>query len=392
MGRYNFDEIIDRSGTNSSKHTFNPEKGLTPDLIPLWVADMDFKSPDEVIERLIARAQHGVFGYTGVSKDYEKAIQNWFEKRFDWHVEPEWMVRTHGVVTMVSAAIQALTEEGDAVMIQNPVYYPFHNSVVAAKRRSVSNDLVLRDGRYYVDFENFEKTIVEENVKLFVLCSPHNPVARVWEKDELIRMGEICLKHGVIVVSDEIHCDFVYPGHKHYPFASLREDFAQNCVVCTAPSKTFNLAGLQTSNAFVPNEEMRKKIQEYMGRHHLGGPTIFGMTACQAAYECGEQWLEELLVYLAENARKVTAFFAENCPQIKPLKMDGTYLMWLDCRELPLPAEEVDQFMREKAKVWFDDGCWFSSQGAGFERVNLGSPWPILEEACKRIAAAVKEL
>ena len=392
MGHYNFDEIIDRSNTSSAKHTFHPEQGKTPDVLPLWVADMDFKSPDEVIERLKERAAHGVFGYTTVSEDYLKAVQGWFEKRFDWHIDPAWMVRTPGCVYAVSMAVNALTEEGDAVMIQSPVYPPFNGCVTSSKRRTVRNSLIHKDNYFTIDFEDFEKKIVEEKVKLFILCSPHNPIGRVWTKEELTRMGEICLKHGVTIVSDEIHCDFVFSGHKHIPFASISEEFAQNSITCTAPSKTFNVAGLKTSNIVIKNDELREKFVKAKAEAHGSEPTIFGLTACQAAYECGEQWLDELLVYLEENYRKVKAYFEEHIPQIKVTRMDGTYLMWLDCRGLPIPAEEVDKFMVEKAKVWFNDGSTFGPEGVGFERVNLGSPWSVLEEACKRIEAAVKAL
>lgn len=392
MGHYNFDRLIDRSGTNSSKYTFDAAKGKTPDMIPLWVADMDFQVPDEVIERLKERCDHGIFGYTTVGDGYIKAVQGWFEKRFGWHVEPEWMIRTPGVVYAVNAAINALTEEGDAILIQSPVYHPFNNCIVSSKRRTVRNPLLFDGERYTIDFEDFEKKIVEEKVKLFILCSPHNPVGRVWTRDELTRMGEICLKHGVFVISDEIHCDFVYSGHVHTPFASICEEFAQNSITCTAPSKTFNLAGLQTSNIFIKNEEVRGKIKEVKSQQHCGDPTIFGLVACQAAYECGEQWLNELNAYLEESARKVSAFFAENLPQIKVVKPEGTYLLWLDCRGLPIPAEEVDKFMLEKAKVWFNDGSIFGAEGVGFERMNIGAPWSVLEKACKRIAEAAKAL
>lgn len=392
MVQYDFDRIIDRSGTDSSKHTFDAAKGKTPDMIPLWVADMDFKAPDEVIQRMKDRCEHGIFGYTRVGEGYIRAVQGWFEKRFDWKVPEEWMVRTPGVVYAVNAAIQVLTQEGDAVLIQSPVYHPFNNCIVASKRRTVRNPLVYDGKRYTIDFEDFEKKIVEEKVKLFVFCSPHNPVGRVWTREELTRMGEICLKHHVFVISDEIHCDFVFSGHRHIPFASICESFARNSITCTAPSKTFNLAGLQTSNIFIPDETVREQIKACKSAQHCGEPTIFGLVACQAAYECGEEWLEQLLAYLETSAEKVSAYFAQNLPQIHVVKPEGTYLLWLDCRGLPIPPEQVDAFMLEKAKVWFNDGGMFGTEGIGFERMNMGSPWSVLEQACARIVDAAKKL
>lgn len=392
MGHYNFDRIINRSGTDSIKYTFDPAKGKTPDLIPLWVADMDFQVPDEVIARLKERCEHGIFGYTRVSENYLKAVQSWFDKRFGWHVEADWMVHTPGVVYAVNAAINTLTKEGDAVLIQSPVYHPFNSCITTSNRRTVRNTLLFDGERYTIDFADFEKKIVEEDVKLFILCSPHNPVGRVWTKEELTRMGEICMKHGVFVVSDEIHCDFVYSGYQHTPFASLNEEFLKNSITCTAPSKTFNLAGLQTSNIFIQDEKVRSKIKAYKSAQHCGDPTIFGLVACQAAYECGEEWLNELNAYLEKSAGKVSAYFAENLPQIKVVKPEGTYLLWLDCRSLPIPAEEVDRFMLENARVWFNDGSVFGSEGIGFERMNIGAPWSVLEEACKRIVDAAKAL
>ncbi len=392
MGHYHFDQIIDRTNTNSIKHTFDESKGKTPDMVPLWVADMDFRSPDEVIDRIRERCEHGIFGYTRVSGEYLNAVQGWFERRFGWKTESEWMVRTPGVVYAVSAAISALTEKGDAVLIQSPVYYPFARSIEAAERRTVRSSLLFDGRRYTIDFDDFEKKIVEEKVKLFILCSPHNPVGRVWTKEELVRIGEICLKHKVYVVSDEIHCDFVWKGFVHTPFATVSEEMRDISITCTAPSKTFNLAGMKTSNIFIPNPEIREKFKGVLSSWHCGEPAIFGLTACQAAYECGETWLEEVKEYIQENVRKTTEYFEREFPQIKVVAPEGTYLLWMDCRELAIEPEKVDSFMLERAKVWMDDGAMFGPEGTGFERMNLGSPWSVLEKACGQIVQAAKEL
>ena len=361
-------------------------------MIPLWVADMDFKAPDEVIQRMKDRCEHGIFGYTRVGEGYIRAVQGWFEKRFDWKVPEEWMVRTPGVVYAVNAAIQVLTQEGDAVLIQSPVYHPFNNCIVASKRRTVRNPLVYDGKRYTIDFEDFEKKIVEEKVKLFVLCSPHNPVGRVWTREELTRMGEICLKHHVFVISDEIHCDFVFSGHRHIPFASICESFARNSITCTAPSKTFNLAGLQTSNIFIPDETVREQIKACKSAQHCGEPTIFGLVACQAAYECGEEWLEQLLAYLETSAEKVSAYFAQNLPQIHVVKPEGTYLLWVDFRAYGLSHDELTCRIVDKARLWLDDGSIIGPAGDGFQRFNIACPRATLTDALGRLAGAFHEL
>ena len=392
MGHYHFDQIIDRTNTNSIKHTFDESKGKTPDMVPLWVADMDFRSPDEVIDRIRERCEHGIFGYTRVSGEYLNAVQGWFERRFGWKTESEWMVRTPGVVYAVSAAISALTEKGDAVLIQSPVYYPFARSIEAAERRTVRSSLLFDGRRYTIDFDEFEKKIVEEKVKLFILCSPHNPVGRVWTKAELARMGEICLKHNVYVVSDEIHCDFVWKGFVHTPFATVSEEMRDISITCTAPSKTFNLAGMKTSNIFIPNPEIREKFKGVLSSWHCGEPAIFGLTACQAAYEGGREWLEQLKEYLKGNLDFVRNYLKENIPQIKLIEPEGTYLVWLDCRELGLSEKELEQFIAQKAKLWLDDGIIFGKAGEGFERVNIACPRATLKEALERLKKAAATL
>ncbi len=247
---YDFDKVIDRYDTDSLKYDFAVRRGMPKDILPLWVADMDFSAPNEVIEALVDKSQHGIFGYSDSREDYFEILEKWFLRYFDWKVEPQWLVKTPGVVYAVTTAVRAYSEEGEGVLIQEPVYYPFRESIEVNKRNTIVNELVYKDGRYEIDFEDFETKIVEGNVKLFILCSPHNPVGRVWTKEELIQMGDICMKHDVLVVSDEIHADFIYPGHTHYVFADLKEDYKDMTITCTAPSKTFNLAALQISNIF----------------------------------------------------------------------------------------------------------------------------------------------
>ena len=295
---YNFDEIIDRRNTDCLKYDFAVERGKPADVLPLWVADMDFRTAPHIIEKAVADASLGIYGYTESKDDYFQAVANWYSTYFDWNVEKKWLVKTPGIVFAIGLAIKALTKEGDGVMIQQPVYYPFSEVIKDNDRKLVNNALVLRNGHYEIDFEDFEQKIIQEQVKLFVLCSPHNPVGRVWTKEELQKIGEICLKYGVKVVSDEIHSDFVYGDRKHYVFTTVDPGFEEFSIVCTAPSKTFNLAGLQASNIFIPNVQIRKAFLKQMSAVGYSQLNMIGLHACKAAYETGREWLEELKVYL----------------------------------------------------------------------------------------------
>ena len=389
---YNFDEIIDRRNTDCLKYDFAVERGKPADVLPLWVADMDFRTAPHIIEKAVADASLGIYGYTESKDDYFQAVANWYSTYFDWNVEKKWLVKTPGIVFAIGLAIKALTKEGDGVMIQQPVYYPFSEVIKDNDRKLVINALVLRNGHYEIDFEDFEQKIIQEQVKLFVLCSPHNPVGRVWTKEELQKIGEICLKYGVKVVSDEIHSDFVYGDRKHYVFTTVDPGFEEISIVCTAPSKTFNLAGLQASNIFIPNVQIRKAFLKQMSAIGYSQLNMIGLHACKAAYETGREWLEELKVYLKGNLDFVREYLEQNLPQIKLIEPEGTYLIWLDCRALGLPEAKLEHLIVHEAKLWLDSGAIFGKDGEGFERINIACPRAILEEACKRLCRAVQSL
>lgn len=387
----NFDEIVDRKGTNSIKYDFAIEMGKPEDAIPLWVADMDFKTPKAVREALVKSAEHGIFGYSETKEHYFKAVYHWYKSRFDWETKQSWLVKTPGIVYAIAVAIRALTEEGDSVIIQQPVYHPFSHSITNNKRQLVSNDLIYKEGRYEIDFKDFEKKIIDHNVKIFILCSPHNPVGRVWTKEELIKLGDICLKHNVLVISDEIHGDFVYSGNKHFVFANLKEEYESIAIVCTAPSKTFNLAGLQVSNIFIPNKEMREQFKEEMkisGCSHLN---TMGLVACQAAYEHGARWLDRLNSYLEGNIKLIRDFLSEKLPQIKLVEPEGTYLLWLDFNGLDLSKDDLEDLITNKAKLWLNSGHMFGEGGKGFQRVNIACPRVIVEQMLLQLEEAIKE-
>lgn len=379
--KYNFDEIIDRKGTNCLKYDFASERGKPEGVLPLWIADMDFKAPDIVLERLSEIVNHGIFGYSDSKEDYFLVLKNWFEKKFGWKVKEEWLVKTPGIVFAIAAATHAFTKEGDAVLIQQPVYYPFSETILDNKRKLVNSPLKRTGDRYEIDFEDFEEKIIQEQVKLFIFCSPHNPVGRVWEKDELKRIGEICLKHGVIVVSDEIHSDFVYPGHQHTVFASLSKEISDITITCTAPSKTFNIAGLQISNIFIENPVLREKVKKAIAQTGYSQVNQIGLAACQAAYEGGEEWLEELKEYLAGNIEYTRAFLKEHLPKITLIEPEGTYLLWLDFKAYNLTEEEREELIVKKAGLWLDSGSMFGPDGEGYERINIACPRKTLEKA-----------
>jgi cystathionine beta-lyase len=389
---YNFDSIIDRRRTHSLKYDFAAKRGKPEELLPLWVADMDFASPPAVLEALSERVKHGIFGYSDAADDrYFNALSSWYNKRFDWQPKAEWLVKTPGVVFAICAAIRALTKPGDAVLIQQPVYYPFESTIKANERRLVVNQLILEDGHYRMNLEEMERQIVSERVKLFVLCSPHNPVGRVWSGEELTALGELCVRHGVYVIADEIHADFIYPGKRHWVFASLSPEIADITILCTAPTKTFNLAGLQISNIFIPNNKIRRLIIREINRSGYSQPNVMGLLACQAAYEEGEEWLEELLKYLDGNLSLLRSFLAEKLPFVKLIEPEGTYLAWLDFRALGLSDRELDELLIQKARLWLDTGSMFGLGGEGFQRINFACPESILQEALCRMEKAFKK-
>lgn len=387
MMTYDFDRVIDRRGTNAVKCDGTPEG-----VLPYWIADMEFATVPEVTDALIERAKHPIYGYTDEGEEYFEALRQWFDTRFGWKVEKDWMILTPGVVPAIFAAVRALTEEGDAVLIQQPVYFPFPNAITTNGRRMVDSPLVFADGKYRIDFDDFERKIVENDVKLFIMCSPHNPVGRVWTVEELERVGEICLRHGVKVVSDEIHMDFVYPGHKHTVFASLRPEFADISVICTAPSKTFNLAGLQDSNIFVPNPELRERMKAVMGQLSMGGVNLMGLAACQAAYAHGAEWVRQLNAYLYDTVCFMREFIETRIPKVRMIEPEGTYLMWLDFRALGLDEKGLEELTLRRARVQFNPGAMFGPGGEGFERWNIACPRAMVEEGLLRLEEAINAL
>lgn len=390
--KYDFDAVVDRRGTNSLKYDFALERGYPADALPLWVADTDFAAPPEVIRALHAVVDHGIFGYTDAKPEDIKPIQAWFAQRHGWTFQPEWMLFAPGVVFAVAAAINAVTQAGEGVLIQRPVYYPFANMIQRNDRRLVNNPLCYKNGRYEMDFADFERKITEENVKLFILCSPHNPVGRVWSKDELTRVGEICARHGVVVLSDEIHCDFTFPGYRHTMFPALGAAFEQNCILCTAPSKTFNLAGLQLANMIVPNPDLRQKVRRAVGATGYSHPGAFSLAGVRAAYQYGAQWLEELLAYLKGNVDFTREYLAAKLPQVKLVEPEGTYLLWLDFRALGLSKEALERLIVDRARLWLDSGAMFGPEGDGFERINIACPRSVLRQALGRLEEAVNSL
>ena len=398
MATYNFDKIINRKGTNCLKYDYAVERGKPADVLPLWVADMDFTVSEEITKSLHAAVDHGIYGYTQPKDAYYNAITNWMEKNHNWKTKREWIMKTPGVVFALGAAVKAFTKPGDAVLIQNPVYYPFTNIIRDNDRRVIDNTLVyekrVTEGKsqYSIDYEDFERKIVQENIKLFILCNPHNPVGRVWNREELQYLGEICLRHHVIVVSDEIHNDFVYPGFEHTVFANVDPRFAEFTVTCTAPSKTFNLAGLQISNIFISNETLREAFQKEIDKTGYDEPNALGAVACEAAYRGGQEWLDQLRAYLLENLNILRAYLQEKIPQIHLVEPEGTYLVWLDCSELGISGKELDQFIVEKAGLWLDGGAMFGPSGADFQRVNIACPRATLELALDKLKAAVDNL
>ncbi len=389
--KYNFDEAIDRTNYHSVKWDELKTKfgDIPEDVLPMWIADMEFRSPQPVIEAIKKAAEHGIYGYTSRPLSYYQAIIDWMEKRHNWKVKKDWLVFSPGVVPALSFIIRAFTQPGDKVIVQPPVYYPFFRVIENNGCHVVNNPLKLSNKKYFMDYDDLERKVDDSRVKLIILCSPHNPVGRVWQKEELIILGEICLEHNIIVVSDEIHADILFKGYRHIPFASISPAFAHHSITCTAPSKTFNLAGLQTSSIIIPNKKYCRIYENILDGLALDENNVFGLVALEAAYRDGEEWLEQLLSYLNENLKFLMKYFEERIPKIKVIKPEGTYLVWLDCRQLGLSVKDLNNFMIKKAGVALDDGYWFGTEGEGFMRINIACPRSFLEESLKRIERAV---
>jgi len=387
----NFDEIIERHHTACLKYDFATERGYPADVLPFWVADMDFRTPDPVIAALAQRVQHGIFGYTDVKPDYTTAVQQWMQTEHQWQPSAESLVITPGVVVAIAMAIRAFTQPGESVLIQQPVYYPFSQVIKNNRRNLVNSPLKEQNGRYVMDFADIEAKIVRYQVRLLLLCSPHNPVGRVWTREELAQLAAICLRHNVLMLADEIHHDFVRPGYQHTVLASLSPEIADRTITCTAPSKTFNLAGLQVSNIFIENTRLRQRFRQTLDAIGYDQPNALGLTASQAAYSQGGPWLRELKAYLESNYQKTKAFLAKELPLVKLTEAEGTYLLWLDFSAYGLTDQALDALIVERAKLWLDSGHIFGPSGSQHQRLNIACPWSVLEQGLRQLAAALPQ-
>lgn len=380
-----FDDVIDRKGTDCLKYDFAKRRGMPEDVLPLWVADMDFRTSSYVEDAVIERTKHGIFGYSESKEDYFNAVAGWMKRHHNWDVEQKWLIKTPGVVFALAMSVKAFTEEGDCVLIQQPVYYPFSEVIEDNKRVVVSNDLYLgEDNRYHIDFEDFERKIIDNNIKLFLLCNPQNPTGRVFTREELTIMGDICLKHGVIVVSDEIHNDFVFKG-EHTVFASVKKEFEDISVICTSPSKTFNLASMLISNIFIPNRELKHRLRNEINAAGISQLSVLGLVAAKAAYEHGDEWYEKMHAYVKGNIDYVKRYVKDYLPWVNVIDNEGTYLLWLDFRKTGIDADELDRKIIHEAKLWLDSGKIFGETGKGFQRINVAAPRKIIVECLERI-------
>lgn len=380
-----FDRIIDRKNTRCLKYDFAVKRGMPEDVLPLWVADMDFETSSYIEDALTERVKEGIFGYSDVQTPYFEIIRDWMIRHHDWEPQEKWLIKTPGVVFALAMAVKAYTDPGDKVLLQQPVYYPFSEVITDNGREVVSNDLVLTvDGTYKIDFADFEQKIIANGIKLFLLCSPHNPVGRVWTKEELEKIGDICVKHGVTVVSDEIHNDFIWEG-THTVFAGIKKEFADISVTCTSPSKTFNLASMLISNIFIPNQILRRKFCKEMDRAGISQLSVLGLVATEAAYAHGDEWYAAMKNYVRDNIAFARAYVEENLPGVRMIDTQGTYLIWLDFRQTGLTVEQLDHKIIYEAGLWLDSGKIFGKTGEGFERINVACPRAVLQEALDRI-------
>lgn len=378
MTEYDFDRIIDRRNTNSYKW----DSATDSDVLPMWVADMDFQTAPCIMEALRRRVEHGIFGYTKVPPQYYDTIVSWFASRHGLHIDRDWIIYTTGVVPAISAIIKAMCRPGDKVVVQTPVYNCFFSSIRNNDCAIEVNPLVFRDDTYVMDYEDLERKVADPQVKLLILCNPHNPAGRVWREDELRRVGDICFRHDVKVLSDEIHCELVFPPHHHTPFASLGESFADNSVTCTSPSKAFNIAGLQIANIFVKDEELRRKIDRAININEVCDVNPFGVEALIAAYSEGEDWLNALIAYLRRNYLTLCDYFAQHLPRLGVVKLEGTYLVWVDCRALALDSATLERQLLEKGRLRLNPGSMYGADG--FMRINIACPRSVMLEGLDR--------
>lgn len=388
--KYDFDTVLDRSSNFAAKYDELGKKFGKDDLIALWVADMDFKVANPIIEAIQSRAAQGIFGYTSRPDSYFQAIQQWLKNKHEWTTDTQLMIHCPGVVPSLSLLIQHFTQPGDNIIIQPPVYYPFFDVVKNNGRTLLENPLKLVNGQYEMDYDHLE-SLAKSGAKMLLLCSPHNPIGRVWRKDELVRLGEICLAHGIVIIADEIHSDLVFSGHKHTPFATISEEFRKNTYTCIAPSKTFNLAGLQASITIFPNANDRNKFDEILGNLDIRRNNCFSLVASEAAYRYGDEWLQQVKEYIEGNFSFIQDFCKKNIPQIHPNFPEGTYLVWIDCRELGMDKDELHNFMINEAKLALDDGYWFGDAYAGYMRLNAACPRSIIAQALERWQNAIEK-
>ena len=381
--KYNFDEIVPRRGTNSYKW----DSAGDADVLPMWVADMDFRTAPPVVEALRKRVEHGIFGYVRVPDAYYAAVTNWFARRHDWQIKKEWIIYTTGVVPALSAVIKALTAPGDKVMVQTPVYNCFFSSIRNNGCGMIANPLIYRNGTYQIDFADLEQKAADPSVKVLLLCNPHNPAGRVWTKQELTRIGDICIRNNVWVVADEIHCELVFLGHT---FASISQEFLMHSVTCTSPSKAFNLAGLQIANIISADTDIRTKIDKAINVNEICDVNPFGVEALMAAYNDSEEWLEELKQYLFVNYNYLRAYFAEYLSEFPVSMLEGTYLVWVDCSVLNESSDEIVKTLLEKEKLWVNEGSLYGEAGEGFIRINIACPRQQLIEGLNRLRRALK--
>ncbi|MFO7655960.1 MAG: PatB family C-S lyase [Bacteroidales bacterium] len=388
--KYNFDEVINRENTACYKYDLRKEVFGNKGVIPMWVADMDFRTPDFIIEALRKRLGHEILGYTFRSASFNSSVTNWLKRRHGWEVRNNWVSFSPGVVPALNLIILALTRAGDEVIVQRPVYFPFFPAIESHGRVLVNNPLKFINGRYHIDFEDLEKKLTPVT-RMIMFCSPHNPTGNVWSRDDLQRLTGICVKKNIIILSDEIHADLLLNGNRHIPTASMGTGVSDLTITCIAPSKTFNLAGLSTSVVITSNESFKKRYDQMLEDIHVGGGNLFGFIALEAAYNNGEAWLGALLDYIGENLKYLVKYLDENIPEIKPVVPQATYMVWLDCRKLGLDDKALKNFMVNEAGLGLSDGTLFGTEGSGFQRINIGCPRKILVEALEKLKKAVVE-
>ncbi len=391
MKKYNFDEIVPREGTNCLKYDAREMFFKSKDVLPLWVADMDFKTPDFIVDAIKKRAEHEIFGYSFKSDSYYKSVIDWMKHRHNWEIQKGRISSSPGVVAGLTTAIETFSKPGDGVVVQPPVYFPFFDCVKGTTRKMVENPLKIESGRYTFDFDDL-KSKIDENTKLLLLCTPQNPGGMAWTREELTELANICIENSIMIISDEIHSDLIYDGHKHIPIASISKEIAQNCMVLMAPSKTFNVAGLASSIVIIPNKLNFVRYERALGVGHLGMGNIFGSVALEAAYTHGDDWLEQMLEYLWENYLFLENFFDTNLPKVKVMKPEATFLIWLNFTEYGMKNRELLNYVSEKAKVGLNDGGKFGTGGEGWLRLNIGCPRSVLVEALERLGKAFGEI